>query len=89
MKIYHVTTEKKAKAYRATGHIEKPVRGFTTLQAAMAWAVKVGRKVIYCFESDKCYKLPDHHNIFGEAWWCDENIGIERIKCVFSAEKDA
>ena len=89
MQIYHVTTEKKAKAYRATGHIEKPVRGFTTLQAAMAWAIKVGRKVIYCFESDKCHKLPDHHNIFGEAWWCDENIGIERVKCVFSAEKDA
>jgi len=26
MKLYHVTTEKKAKKYRQTGHIIKPVR---------------------------------------------------------------
>ena len=38
MKLYHATTEKKAKLYRHTGAILAPVRGFTTLQAAMAWA---------------------------------------------------
>lgn len=88
MKLYHVTTEKKARLYRNTGHINAPVRGFTTLQAAMAWAIKVGRKVIYEVEGSKAYKLPDHHNAFGEAWWIDENIPVKNIKCVFSAEKD-
>lgn len=89
MILYHVTTNKKAKLYHNTGCIIKPVRGFTTLQGAMAWAIKVGRPVIYEVESDLCYKLPDHHNKFGEAWWSDKDISLDKIKCVFSAEKDA
>ena len=44
MLLYHATTEKKARMYRESGRIIKPVRGFTTLQGAMAWAIKVGRK---------------------------------------------
>lgn len=89
--LYHVTTPKKAKKYRESGCILKPVRGFTTLSAAMAWAIKTGRTVIYAVEGSKlkCYKLPDHHNEYGQAWWFDENIKIDNIKCVFSAEKDA
>lgn len=87
MKLYHTTTGKKAKAYRFTGYIKKPVRGFTTLQAAMAWAIKANRKIIYEVESERVHKLPDHHNKFGEAWWCDEDI--YKFKCVFSAESDA
>jgi len=87
MKLYHVTTEKKAKAYRRTGHIKKPVRGFTTLMAAMAWAVKTHRPIIYQFKATIPYKLPDHHNEFGEAWWNDEDVSDYR--CVFSADKDA
>lgn len=89
MKLYHATTEKKAKNYRATGCIKKPVRGFTTLQAAMAWAMKVGRTVIYEINETPAYKLPDHHNIFGEAWWIDKDVPVDNIKCVFSATKDA
>lgn len=89
MKLYHVTTPKKAKLYYGTGHICLPVRGFTTLQAAMAWAIKTGRTVIYEVDGDPAYKLPDHHNIFGEAWWIDKNVLYSDIKCVFSAEKDA
>lgn len=89
MKLYHATTPKKAKKYRESGCILKPVRGFTTQQGAMAWAMKVNRSVIIEVESDKTHKLPDHHNEFGEAWWCDENVPITRTKCVFSAEKDA
>ena len=89
MKLYHVTTQKKAKLYRETGHICKPVRGSTTLQGAMAGAMKVGRTVIYEVEGEKAYKLPDHHNVFGEAWWIDNDVTVENIKCVFSAEKDA
>lgn len=46
MKLYHATTQKKAKLYRISGAIHSPVRGFTSLQAAMAWAMKVGRVVI-------------------------------------------
>lgn len=89
MKLYHATTEKKAKNYRTTGYIKKPVRGFTTLQAAMAWAMKVGRTVIYEINETPAYKLPDHHNIFGEAWWIDKDVPVDNIKCVFSAVKDA
>jgi len=89
MILYHVTTPKKAKYYRESGVIHAPVRGFTTLMAAMAWAIKVGRTIIYTVEGEKAYKLPDHHNRFGEAWWLDEDVPIDRIKCVFSAEKDA
>ena len=72
--LYHATTPKKAKQYRQTGYIIKPVRGFTTLKAAMAWALKVGRTVIYEIEGAPAYKLPDHHNKFGEAWWIDEDV---------------
>jgi len=87
MKLYHAASEKKARLYRESGHIKAPVRGFTTLQAAMAWSMKVGRKVIVEFEADKPHKLPDHHNPFGEAWWNDGDVG--QWKCVFSAEGDA
>lgn len=89
MTIYHVTTPKKAKRYRESGFIKKPVRGFDTLIAAMAWAIKTGRTVIYSADGDPAYKLPDHHNIFGAAWWIDRDIPIEKIKCVFSACSDA
>ena len=74
MKLYHATTQKKAKQYRQSGAIHAPVRGFTTMQAAMAWAMKVGRVVILEFEADKPHKLPDHHNVFGEAWWNDGDV---------------
>lgn len=87
MKLYHATTQKKAKAYRESGCIKSPVRGFTTMQAAMAWAMKVGRVVIMEFEAEKPYKLPDHHNQFGEAWWNDGDV--KEYKCVFSAIGDA
>ncbi len=88
MKLYHATTQKKAKLYRQTGAIKKPVRGFTTLQAAMAWSMKVqGRTVIMEFEATTPHKLPDHHNQFGEAWWNDSDV--TEYRCVFSANGDA
>lgn len=80
--LYHCTTPKKAKKYRETGAILKPVRGFTTLQAAMAWCIHTGRTVIYEVKGGPAYKLPDHHNKFGEAWWIDEDIPVDRIKAV-------
>lgn len=87
MKLFHVTTPKKAKRYSETGCIKKPVRGFTNMMAAMAWAIKTGRTVIYSIEGEPAYKLPDHHNSFGEAWWIDEDVSYEKIECVFSAGK--
>ena len=87
MQLYHVTTPKKAKLYRATGCINKPVRGFDTLIGAMAWAIRTGRKVIYLAVGEPAHKLPDHHNDYGVAWWIDENIPVERIRCVFSADE--
>ena len=74
MKLYHVTTPRKAKQYRQTGCILSPVRGFNNLTAAMAWAIKVNRTVILEVDADKPYKLPDHHNKFGEAWWNDGDV---------------
>ena len=87
MKLYHVTTQRKAKKYRQSGCIKSPVRGFTTLVSAMAWAIKVNRKIIYEIECDNPHKLPDHHNKFGEALWNDGDV--INFKCVFSAESDA
>lgn len=86
-KLYHATTEKKAKLYRHTGAIKAPVRGFTTVQGAMAWAMKVGRVVILEFVPTAPHKLPDHHNAWGDAWWNDGDV-IE-WRCVFSALHDA
>jgi hypothetical protein len=82
MTLYHVTTEKKAKHYRDTSFICKPVRGFDTLMGAMAWAIKTGRKVIYEVEGAPAYKLPDHHNKFGEAYWIDQDVPVEKMRCV-------
>ena len=87
MKLYHATTQKKAKHYRDNGFIKSPVRGFTTLKAAMVWAMKVGRTVIYEIDCYNPHKLPDHHNKFGEAWWNDGDI--TEFKCVLSANGDA
>ena len=83
--LYHATTPKKARLYRQTGAILAPVRGFTTLQAAMAWAMKVGRSFIYEIKASFAYKLPDHHNSYGEAWWFDEDI--PSWNCVLSPKK--
>lgn len=83
MILYHATTPNKAKRYRESGRIIAPVRGFTTPAAAMAWAMKVGRTVILEVEFDKPHKLPDHHNIFGEAWWNDGDV--KEWKCLYSA----
>lgn len=87
MELFHVTTEKKAKIYRQTGAILRPVRGFNSLQGAMAWAIKANRTVIYKVSGSPAYKLPDHHNKFGDAYWIDEDI--KDFQCVFSAIKDA
>ena len=86
MTLYHATTPKKAKLYRDTGQINKPVRGFNTLQGAMAWACKTGRSVIMEIHGGDCHKLPDHHNEYGTAWWVDHDVLV--WKCVFSP-KDA
>jgi hypothetical protein len=89
MTLYHATSEKLARSYRSAGKIMRPVRGFTTIMAAMAWAMKTGRTVIYTFDGEPAYKLPDHHNKFGEAWWVDADIPASSIQCVFSAESEA
>ena len=86
MVLYHATTPKKVQHYHASGRIIAPVRGFTTLQAAMAWAIKTGRSVVLAVQGEDCHKLPDHHNAFGEAWWIDHDVSA--WKCVFSP-KDA
>jgi hypothetical protein len=84
--LFHVTTGRKVKLYRQTGHIKGPVRGFDTLMAAMAWAMKTGRKVIMRVEPvTRPQMLPDHHNAYGRAWWT-ESVPMSRVKCEYSAE---
>lgn len=87
MILYHATTPKKAMRYKESGRIIAPVRGFTTLQAAMAWSMKVKRTVILEIECDKPHKLPDHHNPFGEAWWNDGDV--TKWSYAFDAENEA
>lgn len=92
MFLYHATTAKKAKLYNETGHILKPVRGFTSLQAAMLWSLSIkGRRTVFyeintddIIKNENVHKLPDHHNEFGEAWWIDGDVDIKSIKCVLS-----
>ena len=46
-----------------------------------------GRTVFLEFDTTQPHKLPDHHNMFAEAWWNDEDVS--EWKCVFSADGDA
>lgn len=90
IKLYHCTTPKKVIRYNESKRICKPVRGFDTKEAALAWCVKTGRTVILeltGWVQEDIHKLPDHHNSFGTAYWVDMDV-VER-KCVFSADKDA
>lgn len=83
--LFHAASPTQARAYRETGRILRPVRGFTTLQAAMACAMKVSRSVVYEVTADAAafHKLPDHHNEFGQAWWIDADVS--EFRCAFSA----
>lgn len=84
--LYHVTTERKAKAYRASGCIHAPVRGWDSLPAAMAWAMKTGRKVIYRVSPTTCiYPMPDHENKYGRGVFIDADVPMDRVKCEYSA----
>lgn len=88
--LYHCTTPKKAKLYGETGHIYAPVRGFDTLQGALAWCVKTGRTVVLeltGWQQDDIHMLPDHHNKYATAFWVNQNV-TDKV-CVFSADKDA
>lgn len=84
--LFHATRSKMAKQYRESGCIKGPVRGFDTLTAAMAWAIRVGRKVIYEVRPvGEVNRLPDHHNEFGSAWWT-ETVPMSRVRCVYSGD---
>lgn len=85
MKLYHCTTPKKGKLYRQTGYIKAPVRGFNTVEGALAWCIKVGRSVVYEIDVEKFHKLPDHHNKFGDAYWSEESV--KEFKCIYSGNK--
>lgn len=94
MKLYHTTTPKKVKMYRLSEQINKPVRGFTTLQAAMLWSLLIeGDRTVFLeinskeiISENNIHKLPDHHNQFGEAWWIDEDVKTDNYKYVLSAK---
>lgn len=89
--LFHVTTPKKAQRYHVSGRINAPVRGFSTLQAAMAWGIKTGRTVVYQIDATRyrTHKMPDHHNRFGEAWWIDADVPLSDLRCAFSPRRDA
>ena len=87
MVLYHATTARKEKLYGHSGRIVAPVRGFDTVAGALAWACKVGRKVILKIEVDpsRVHKLPDHHNDFGTAFFSESDV--TKWTGVFHGEK--
>lgn len=87
MTLYHVTTPKKARLYGESKRIIAPVRGFDSLQGAMAWAIKVGRPVILEIECEVAWPLPDHSNRWGAAYWTPSDVTTWRG--VYHAEQDA
>jgi hypothetical protein len=74
--LYHCTTPKKLTRYNDHRSIIKPVRGFTTYEAAEYWARRHNRSIVLRIEGDErmLHKLPDHHNKYGEAWWFDCDV---------------
>ena len=74
MILYHCTTSNKVQKYLKTGYIRSPVRGFDTLQGAIAWGWRSGRNVILRVEGEDAHMLPDHHNKYGKAYWINEDI---------------
>jgi hypothetical protein len=74
MILYHATTPKLMEKYQKSKRIIRPVRGFSTEAAAIEWARKVGRNIVLKIEADKPWKLPDHHNQYGTAWWNEGDI---------------
>lgn len=72
--LFHVTTPNKLAKYQISGRIIAPVRGFSTIEAAEKWARLTGRTMILKINATNCWKLPDHHNEFGTAWWTETDI---------------
>ena len=77
--MYHVTTPKKLAKYIISGRIISPVRGFSTLAAAQEWARLTQRSTILSFQSTNAWKLPDHHNQYGTAWWNEGDIPLKDL----------
>ena len=85
-RFWHVTTERKAKKYRQSCKINAPVRGWTSLEAAMAWAMKTGRKVIYeVTPAAQIFPMPDHSNKYGRGVFVDADVSVKNIQCEYSA----
>lgn len=88
--LYHMTTPRKAQRYRETGYIRNPVRGFDRMDAAMAWALGGGRTVlmrVVAPDDALVHRLPDHHNVFGEAYCIDADVRDWRTE--FSQDRHA
>lgn len=82
MTLYHVTSGSKLNAYRQAGMIRKPVRGYSTLLAAMAWAMSVERQIIIKVEGS-AKKMPDHGNKWGDAFWIGSDV--TQFEVIFDA----
>lgn len=83
--LYHCTTPKKFERYTSSKCILPPIRGFNTLEGAIAWGLKVRRSIIIAIPCDtKVYKLPDHHNKFGIAYWYDKQVAFADLSIVFN-----
>lgn len=85
LKLYHCTTPAKIQKYYNTGKIIKPVRGFVNPLAAFLWASSHGRNIILevSGEAFNAHRLPDHHNVAGEAWYFNQDI--TEWECVLSS----
>ena len=81
-KLYHCTTPKKLARYKASNCIIPPVRGFSTIEAATEWCRLTGRSIIVELPTTTVWKLPDHHNQYGTAWWNEEQVAFKSLKIV-------
>ena len=74
--LYHATTPRKLARYGATRAILPPVRGFDTLEAAVAWGAEHGPRTVVLELPVKfpVHALPDHHRMEGAAWWTPADV---------------
>lgn len=83
--LYHATTPKKFEKYQTSKCIIPPIRVFNTIEGAIAWSLHARRSIIIAIPCNKkVYKLPDHHNRFGIAYWCDGSVAFEDLTIVFN-----
>ena len=59
--IYHVTSFKKLQAYMQNGNIRRPVRAWTSIEAAQRVSAQTGRRIILRLKKDETFRPLEGH----------------------------